>query len=311
MKALLSFHGLFARQYGSFLTALVLSLVTLLAGVALLGISGWFLTGAFLATAAASFNLFGPSAAVRGLSLLRILSRYGEKLIGHDATLKVLAEIRQWLFQRLKPGVLPPGQSLRHGDAVSRLTADVDALDSIFIVAAGPLLTGVLVAAAITAILMLNLPAAGILYAILMGTALFIVPLLLSKGTRQTGAEIIRLSAELRVSLFDIIDGHADLIAFAAAERARQHSAAVADRLAAARRRLVRAAATASAAITMLAGAAVLGMLLFGLEALEADKSAVRGWSVSFLLSSEVSKQRPQLCARFQNWAVRLPPPNG
>ncbi|RYE61503.1 MAG: thiol reductant ABC exporter subunit CydC, partial [Oxalobacteraceae bacterium] len=160
MRALLSFHPLFRRHLAGFAIALWLSLATLLAGVALLGLSGWFLTAAFLTTAAMSFNLFGPSAAVRGLSMLRILSRYGEKLVGHDTTLRVLADIREWLFRRLGPGVHQANQALRKGDAVSRLTADVDALDSVFIVAAGPLVTGVLTATAVTVFLSVMLPAA-------------------------------------------------------------------------------------------------------------------------------------------------------
>jgi ATP-binding cassette subfamily C protein CydC len=269
MKALLSFHPLFQRHSAGFLAALGLSLATLVAGVGLLGLSGWFLTAAFLTTAAMSFNLFGPSAAVRGLSILRILSRYGEKLVGHDTTLRVLADIREWLFRRLGPGLMQPSQLLRKGDAVSRLTADVDALDSVFIVAAGPLLTGVLTATAVTVLLLVLLPVAGILYAVLMGTALFVVPILLSRGTRRIGTWIIGLSAELRVTAFDIIDGHPDLIAFGAAERMQARSDAIAADLSEAKSRLARAAATASAAISILAGLAVIGMLLTGLTALE------------------------------------------
>jgi ATP-binding cassette subfamily C protein CydC len=269
MRALLSFHPLFRRHLAGFAIALGLSLATLLAGVALLGLSGWFLTAAFLTTAAMSFNLFGPSAAVRGLSMLRILSRYGEKLVGHDTTLRVLADIREWLFRRLGPGVHQASQSLRKGDAVSRLTADVDALDSVFIVAAGPLLTGVLTATAVTVLLSVMLPVAAILYAVVMATALFIVPVLLMRGTRRLGSRIIGLSTELRVAAFDIVDGHADLIAFGAADRMRARSDAIAADLSNTRSRLALASAAASAAISILGGLAVIGILMIGLVALQ------------------------------------------
>ncbi|MBD8664353.1 thiol reductant ABC exporter subunit CydC [Rhizobium sp. CFBP 8752] len=269
MRALLSFHPLFRRHLAGFAIALWLSLATLLAGVALLGLSGWFLTAAFLTTAAMSFNLFGPSAAVRGLSMLRILSRYGEKLVGHDTTLRVLADIREWLFRRLGPGVHQASKALRKGDAVSRLTADVDALDSVCIVAAGPLVTGVLTATAVTVFLSVMLPAAVILYAVVMATALFVVPILLSSGTRRLGARIIDLSTELRVAAFDMVDGHADLTAFGAADRMRARSDAIAADLSRTRLRLARASASASAAIAVLGGLAVVGTLLTGLTALE------------------------------------------
>ena len=45
-------------------------------------------TAAALSTAGAAFNLFAPSAGVRGLSFTRILSRYGEKLTGHGLKLR-------------------------------------------------------------------------------------------------------------------------------------------------------------------------------------------------------------------------------
>src|SRR6185437_9419852 len=83
MRALFSFLPLFALQKARFFRALALSLLTLAAGIALLGVSGWFLTAAALTTAGVAFNLFVPSAGVRGLSFVRVLSRYGERLAGH------------------------------------------------------------------------------------------------------------------------------------------------------------------------------------------------------------------------------------
>ena len=71
------------------------------AGVGLLGVSGWFLTGAALAGAGAAFNLFAPSALVRGLSFLRIVSRYADRLAGHSATLRLLADLRTLVFRAL------------------------------------------------------------------------------------------------------------------------------------------------------------------------------------------------------------------
>lgn len=271
MNALLSFRPLFARHRSGFLTALLLSLLTLAAGIVLFGLSGWFLTAAFLTTAAMSFNLFGPSAAVRGLSLVRILSRYGEKLSGHDATLRVLADIRDWLFRRVGPTAAPPHLALRRGDAVSRLTADVDALDSIFIVAAGPLATGLVVALAMSVVLLVLLPAASAIYAVAMALALLVVPGLLSAATRHTGASMVRLSADLRIAAFDLIDGHADLIAFGATDAMRSTSDAIAAQLSSARERLARISAVATVGIAFLTSVATITVLAFGLAALQAQ----------------------------------------
>lgn len=138
MKALLSFAPLYLRHLRAMTLALILSLVTLLAGVGLLGTSGWFITATALTTAGLAFNLFVPSALVRGFSFIRILARYGERLVGHNATLKLLSDLRGWLFGALFPRLPLPDRSMRNGDLVSRLTADVDALDTAFLVAIGP-----------------------------------------------------------------------------------------------------------------------------------------------------------------------------
>ncbi|HWU17803.1 MAG TPA: thiol reductant ABC exporter subunit CydC, partial [Devosia sp.] len=191
MKALLAFRGLFARQARGLLLALILSLVTLAAGVALLGTSGWFITAAALTSAGLAFNLFAPSALVRGFSFIRILARYGERLTGHDATLRLLSDIRGWLFARLFPRLPLADRNLRHGDLVSRLTADVDALDTAFLVAIGPVTAAVIIGTAVTAVLAFLLPAAAWVYGVCFALAVLAVPALLVLRSRRAGARVV------------------------------------------------------------------------------------------------------------------------
>ncbi|WP_309545866.1 hypothetical protein [Paracoccus thiocyanatus] len=89
-----------------------LAAVTMLSGIALLGLSGWFITAtaiAGLTTATAlAFDVFMPSSGIRLLALGRTAARYGERLVTHDATLAVLAGLRERLFRgwsaRARPG---------------------------------------------------------------------------------------------------------------------------------------------------------------------------------------------------------------
>jgi len=111
------------------LLALALSVATLLTGMALLGVSGWFLTATYLAGIGALFNIFIPSSMVRGSSFLRILSRYGERVSGHAATLAILSDLRVLVFSRLIPLVPLRDAAARTGDFVARLTGDIDTLD--------------------------------------------------------------------------------------------------------------------------------------------------------------------------------------
>lgn len=139
-------------QRPALLRGAALALLVLLAGVALLGLSGWFITAAAaagLAGAGAVFDVFRPSAGVRFLALARTAARYGERLWTHDAVLRGPESLR---LQVLRSYLAAPWQRmarLRGAQALNRLTADVDALDGLVLRLALPLAAG-LAALAVT-----------------------------------------------------------------------------------------------------------------------------------------------------------------
>lgn len=268
MKALLALVPLFQRRAGGLLLALLLSLVALAAGVALLGTSGWFITAAALTTAGLAFNLFAPSALVRGFSFIRILARYGERLAGHDATLRLLADIRGWLFARLFPRLPLTDRGLRHGDLVSRLTADVDALDTAFLVAIGPVISALLIGATLTGVLAWLLPGAALVYGLTMLAAILAVPTALVLASRRGGIHAVATAADARASVLDGIEGHADLAAMGVLSEAHDRFLGVARRLADTRVHLAGLTALSGLAVQVLAAMALVGSLWLGLDAL-------------------------------------------
>jgi ATP-binding cassette subfamily C protein CydC len=267
MKSLLAFRSLFLTQAKGFGLALLLSLVALAAGVALLGTSGWFITAAALTSAGLAFNLFAPSALVRGFSFIRILARYGERLSGHDATLRLLAELRGWLFARLFPRLPLADRSLRHGDLVSRLTSDVDALDTAFLVAIGPVIAALVIGGALTGVLAWLLPPAALLYGACFALAVLAVPAGLVFVSRAAGRDVVTRAAEARAAVLDGIDGHADLTVFGIVDTAQAEFTETARRLAQAKRRLASLAAVAGLTVQVLAALALVGTLWLGLTA--------------------------------------------
>ncbi|MDE9558245.1 cysteine/glutathione ABC transporter ATP-binding protein/permease CydC, partial [Xenorhabdus bovienii] len=74
-----------------------------------LTLSGWFLAGTALAgfSGLYTFNYMLPAAGVRGAAIFRTAGRYGERLVSHDATFRVLAHLRVFAFQKILP--LSPG----------------------------------------------------------------------------------------------------------------------------------------------------------------------------------------------------------
>ncbi len=123
-----------AGQRRAVLLGMAAAAVAALSAIGLLAVSGWFLTGAAIAgltgaAAVKAFNYLVPSAAIRGLAILRTLSRYGERLFSHQAMLFALAEVRAALFARLIAA--PPATALLHnrGDVAARLGGDVETLE--------------------------------------------------------------------------------------------------------------------------------------------------------------------------------------
>ncbi|NVK33626.1 MAG: ATP-binding cassette domain-containing protein [Rhodobacteraceae bacterium] len=114
----------------------LLSVVVLLMGASLLGLSGWFITATGLAGVAGigiAFDVFRPSAGVRGLALGRAAARYGERLLTHDATLFALAALRVSLLKGVNKGNGRELMQARSETALNRITADVDALDGLIL----------------------------------------------------------------------------------------------------------------------------------------------------------------------------------
>ena len=272
MMALLYFRGLMARQTGRLILTLILALITIFAGVGLLGVSGWFITATAVAGAGAAFNLFAPSSMVRGLSLIRIVARYAERLMGHDGTLRMLADMRAWLLETMFPKLPLARTSPRHGDVVSRMTADIDALNTAFLVVISPVVAAIAIWIVLTLVLAFQLPQAALAFAILFGVAVLLVPALLIVASRRPGAVITTRLADLRSAVLDGVEGHVDLVAFAARDRA----GAAFDRhlqdLSDARRRLTSLNAAASALVQFLGGVTALAVLWFGIQAYQAGQ---------------------------------------
>ncbi|WP_052195052.1 thiol reductant ABC exporter subunit CydC [Aureimonas altamirensis] len=302
MRALLSFGPLFMRHYRAFMVALLMAVVTVAAGVGLLAISGWFLTAAFLAGAGAAFNLFGPSSAVRGLSLLRILSRYGERMSGHDATLKALTQLRHWLFTRLMPNAGPLGKGLRRGDLIQRLTADVDTLDVVFLLAIGPMATALLAGSALCLVLWFVLPAAAIGYLGAFTAAAIGVPLLLTLATRRAGRDAVEAMTGLRMMALDGVDGRSEILGFGCRDRFLDRFDAAAATLGRARIDIADRAAFAQGSIQALTGAALLLVLVPGTDAVAQGRlsgPALAGLLLAALASFETTASLTRSVARL------------
>lgn len=113
--------------------AILASLVTA-ASVALLGLSGWFITAAALAGAAGTatamaFNYMLPSATIRLLAIVRTGARYGESLASHAAALGAVARVRPAIFCGVAALPIRQALAVTSGEATARVVNDLTAIE--------------------------------------------------------------------------------------------------------------------------------------------------------------------------------------
>ena len=118
-------------------TGFLLNLIALVSSVSLMALSGWFISGAAVAglleTTRIAFNYAIPSAGVRFFAITRTSSRYGERVTTHEGTLKLLSVLRRSTYQRIEPLSPAALQRLGSGELMTRLTADIDTLDNLYL----------------------------------------------------------------------------------------------------------------------------------------------------------------------------------
>lgn len=274
-----------------------------LAAVALLAVSGWFLTGAALAglggtAAVKAFNYLIPSAAIRGLAIVRTLARYGERLFSHQAMLFALADVRTRLFARLI--ATPPSAALRRerGDVAARLGEDVQTLEEAL------LRTTLLPSGVATA-----LGAAGLAALAGPGAALALLAAAAASwsaartiGARRVApalAEESQALGALKERYVELAAGGDDLLVYGLADDVRAALAAAEAPLHRARTRLVRADAVIGIVHWGLSGLAVAAIVL--LSSASAPRIALAALAAAAAMESVGALVRLDL----QHWKSR------
>lgn len=198
------------------LGGMALASTTVLMGMALLGLSGWFIAATALAglvpVAALVFDVFMPSSGIRLLALGRTGSRYAERLVTHDATLAVLAALRERLFRSwAQPGAAWQLR-LRPARWLQRLTADVDALDSLYLRLLVPLVSACGAAVLAGAVLGTMRWWAGVLLALWLLLAGCGIAVWLALRSRRYALQRAVALEALRAQTVDLVSGQTDLL---------------------------------------------------------------------------------------------------
>ncbi len=143
--------------------AVLLGALTLLLGIALMALAGYLISRA--AERPAVLSLMVVIVGVRFCGLGRPIARYAERLASHDLALRTLSHVRAQVYERIIP--LAPAQldCYRRGDLLTRMVADVDALQGLYLRVLEPILVALLVAGVSAGVAAGVLPTAGLILA--------------------------------------------------------------------------------------------------------------------------------------------------
>jgi ATP-binding cassette subfamily C protein CydC len=207
------------------LAAGLLALSTELAGVGLVGSATWLIVRAAEQPPIAALAV--AIVAVRALALAKGSLRYVERLAGHDAVLRVLADLRTRAFASLAGAAGRKDDArLRGADVLSRVVSDVDAVQDLMLRALLPAGVAAAIGGLAIGVGLAVDPVAGLVIAaglVLAGIALPAAGHLL---TRSSARSIAAARAEAVTSAVDVVHGAADLIAFGALPGALDEAAA-------------------------------------------------------------------------------------
>jgi len=215
------------------LLSIFLSLITMLANIGLMALSGWFISIMAIAGVAGitDINYFTPSAAIRGLAITRTAGRYIERVVSHEATFRLLAELRQWFYLKLEPLAPAVLQNYKSGDILSRISTDIDTLENFHLRIISPFIVAIV--AFILYGFFLNHYNSYLALAelSLLFIAGIIVPFIIYYLAKQSSQRIVKTSANLRIHAIDSIQGMGELLIYGAAKTHQQKTQTLSKKL--------------------------------------------------------------------------------
>ncbi len=266
MKDLHRLLALFAPYRGWMLAGIALALITLLANVGLLALSGWFIAAMGLAGATGvSMNYFTPAAGIRGLAIARTGGRYLERLVTHEATFRLLAELRVWFYEHLEPLAPAALQAYRSGDLLSRIRGDIDTLDHFYLRILAPVVVALFGVLIFTGFLAWHSPRVALVTLILLLAAGVGLPLWVHRLAEPLGRRLVEQSAELRSSVIDGVQGLGELTVYGQNASQAQRIEVLSNGLIDAQLRLARLNGLSQAALGLGANLALWSALLLAI----------------------------------------------
>lgn len=285
MSQLFRLLRLWRPHAGWMALSILLSTAATLGNIGLMATSGWFITAmGLVGVAGLTMNYFTPAALIRALAIVRTGGRYLERLISHEATLRLLAALRTRLFAGLEPLVPTDTGDLDSSDMIGRLSADTDRLELIFLRLLSPLAVAaltLLVGLGLLSLVSAPITIASLLILIVLG---IVVPSLAARLAHRHSQTISTLSSRLRQDVVDTLDGMAPLLIGGVMDARHQHLTRQMDALLDAESRVAQVSAIGQRGVELAAEGALLAALLIGIPLVSGPTQTLSGPDLTMIV---------------------------
>ncbi len=206
--------------WGRLALAVLLGVLTAVAAVGLIATSAYLISRA--SEQPPILTLTVAIVGVRFFGVSRGFFRYLERVVGHDAAFRVLTDVRVQVYEqleRLAPAGVP---AFRSGDLLSRLVADVDTVQELYLRVVPPFCVAAIVGAGAVGLVGWLVPAAGGALALGLVLAGLIVPLLAASVGRRADRALAGDRGALNVGVVELVRLAPELVVAGTAEHALQ-----------------------------------------------------------------------------------------
>ncbi|MDA8219201.1 MAG: thiol reductant ABC exporter subunit CydC [Dehalococcoidales bacterium] len=208
---------LLAPLWGWITLSALLGFATVASGIGLLATAAYIIASAALHPSVA--DLAVAIVGVRFFGISRGAFRYLERYVSHNTTFLLLSRLRVRFYEALEPLVPARTQSQRSGDILTRLVADVEALQHFYVRVVGPAVVAVLVMLLMWFLMgSFDQGLAWVTVGFLLAAGLAL-PLLTHFLGAGSAARLAKTRAEVTTEVVEGIQGMADLLAYGQEER--------------------------------------------------------------------------------------------
>ncbi len=207
--------------------AILLGSVMLVSSISLFGMAAYLIAAAALGPLLVLLSI--PIYLVQTMGIVRAASRYVERLVSHNTTLRLLAHLRVWAYKRIEPQA--PAHLLVHrsGDMLARLVADIEELQNVYLRVVSPMVVALVISLFTFGIFSIFSPGLAWVALAFLATAGLGMPCLSAWLSRGLGKQQVAARATLNTQVVDGLQGIQDVLAFGRSQ-AQLESLAACDR---------------------------------------------------------------------------------